>query len=227
MTPSRLPLLLAAALSAAALLASNVGCSNVDYLMGTSSSIEDDTRHLEDPIFPDERRAGIIGIQKKDELFSEDYRVRLRFLAEKDEAPEVRAQALRALNQSRDPIAVPLFVKGLSDPSPQVRLEAAKALRHFPTEPAVTPLTRLATDIDETRDIRYWATTALGYYPRLEVARTLVPLLSAKDFGVSYAARESLRRLTGKDYHYDESLWFTYLTTDPKPFRTLPAPLAK
>lgn len=192
------------------------------------STVEQDAQRMEDPFFPDERRTGITGLQRKDELYDDAYRTRLRTLAAKDEAPEVRAQALRALNQSRDTASTNLFVASLADAAPQVRLEAAKALRHFPADSAVPPLTKLATSQEETHDVRIWSATALGQYPRFEVSRTLIDLLADKDFGVAYAARESLQTMTGKDYHYESATWLTYLTTTgPKAFRTLPKPAAQ
>lgn len=182
-------------------------------------TLAQDARGLEDPIFPDERRAAIASLQRRPEGRREPYTERFRQMARVDTHHSVRAQAVRALNQARDEAARPVFLAAASDPAPRVQLEAVKALRHAPDDRAVTRLIELASSEDQDRDVRMWAARALSRYPRLDVARVLVTLLQGRDFAVSYEARGSLRRMTGgKDFHYDQALWLGYLTTAQAPF---------
>ena len=196
-------LLLATALGA--FLVTSGGCFN-------TTRLREDVAGMQDPVFPDERRQGIAGLQWRPEGKQEEYKAQFRQIAVTDSSPLVRAQAVRALNQARDPGAEPIYLTAIRETKPAVQLEGAKALRHAPDERAIGRLTELASNDQNNRDVRVWAARALGAYPRLDVARTLVALLETKDFSVSFEARSSLRFMTGKDFHYDTSLWLNWLT---------------
>lgn len=199
-------------------LVASTGCSRIKSFF-VPRRLAQDVASMEDPIFPDERRVGIAGLQKRPEGRQEPYTERFRQLARTDTDASVRAQAVRALNQARDQPAKPIFVASLNDPSPRVRLEGAKALRNLPDDAAVTRLTQLVVDETQDRDVRIWATNALSRQPRIDVARTLVSVLDGRDFAVAYEARLGLRRMTGgKDYFYDSGLWLGYITSSASPF---------
>jgi HEAT repeat protein len=182
-----------------------------------------DVKAMEDPVFPDERRSGVAGIQRRPELTQDIYQERFRQIARTDAHFAVRAQAARALNQGRDESAKPIFLVLLSDPEPRVRLEAAKALRHLPDERAVPRLLEIVGNENENRDVRIWSATALGRYPRSQVARALINLLPGRDFAVAAAARDSLRRMSGKDFHYDDALWLAWITSPNSTLQSAPA----
>lgn len=223
----RFPLLPARFLTTTALLGAllaSSGCQDFRSMF-FRRTLERDVNAMEDPIFPDERRSGIAGLQRRPEGKEAPYTDRFRQIARVDESAAVRAQAVRALNQARDPASLPLFITSLNDADPKVRLEAVKALRHVADDRAVPRLVELSTSTSENRDVRIWATTALRNYTRLEVARSLVPLLSGRDFAVATEARLALRHMTGgRDFHYDEGLWLRYFTTNPAPFSRAPKP---
>jgi hypothetical protein len=201
-----------------AVMLATTGCSSIRSFF-KPRRLAQDVAAMEDPVFPDERRAGIAGLQKRPEGKEAPYTDRFQQIARTDTHPSVRAQAVRALNQARVEQAKPIFIASLSDPEPRVRLEGAKALRHFPDEAALARLTQLVTDENQDRDVRIWAANALSRQPRIDVARTLTTLLEGRDFAVAYEARLGLRRMTGgKDYHYDPGLWLAYLTETPAPF---------
>ena len=67
-------------------------------------------------------------------------------------------------------------------------------------------------------DAVFAAADALRHYKNIEVARTLVLMLSDRDFGIAWTAHQSLLTLTGKDLRYDEVAWLAYLTGPEKPF---------
>jgi len=166
----------------------------------------------------DARRIGINGLVEKDFGKHPPYTNRYADLASMDPDPLVRATAIRALNQSREKSRTKLFIKSLSDPSPLVRLEAAKALRRVPDPDAAEPLLKVLNAPDEDKDVRIAAAEALQHYKRLDVARSLVALLSNRDFGLAWQSRRSLKALTGRDLYYDDAAWLQYLTGPEKPF---------
>jgi HEAT repeat protein len=173
---------------------------------------------MEDQYFPDERREGINDLVKRDFGKREPYIKRYEQIAQNDPDWLVRATAIRALNRSRHSGSTPIFVKALSDPNEQVRLEACKALVHMPDENAITPLVRLVQTADENRDVRIAAAEALQHYRTLEVARALANTLAGRDFGLAYQAHQTLTLITGRDLRYDEAAWLAYLTGPEKPF---------
>ena len=79
-------------------------------------------------------------------------------------------------------------------------------------------LVKILNRVEEDKDVRMAAADALRHYKTLEVARTLVLLLSDRDFGIAWTAHHSLKALTGRDLRYDESAWLEYLTGPEKPF---------
>jgi hypothetical protein len=174
-------------------------------------------KRMENDRFADARRRGINELLRWDFAQNGPYVRRYRQIAKDDPDPYVRSIAIRALNRSRDPEARPLFVEALSDPSEFVRLEAAKALVNLPDPAAAEALIRLVKSPEENRDVRIAAADALGHYKQLEVARALTPRLNEHDFSVAWQARRSLRRMTGRDFHYNEAAWLEYLSGPDKP----------
>ena len=71
---------------------------------------------------------------------------------------------------------------------------------------------------NENRDVRIAAADALRHYRSLDVARALIAQLSSREFGLAWQSRRSLKNLTGKDLHYDESAWLDYVRGPDKPF---------
>lgn len=212
-----------ACLSAVVLLAlTSAGCEDFRTFWH-KSSLQEDMASIHDPVFPDERRIGINGMQRRDELTDPAFEAELAKIARTDPAASVRAQATRALNKARDDSARPLFMALLADTEPKVRLEAVKALRNLPDEHAIPRLIELSNDVNQNRDVRIWSVAALGLYKRVDVARTLVSLLDARDFSVAHEARMSLVRLTGRDFHFEQGTWLKYLLGRPNPFKPSPA----
>ncbi len=166
---------------------------------------------------PDGRRLGINRLAAKDFGRKPPYTTRYEQIARLDPDPLVRATAIRSLNVSRDKNATSIFVKALSDPNEQIRLEGCKALLHASDPEAVDPLLKLLTKPDENKDIRIAAADALRHYKSLEVARTLVGQLADRDFAIAWQSRKSLNLITGKDMKFDEAAWLAYLSGPDKP----------
>jgi hypothetical protein len=166
---------------------------------------------------PDDRRVGIVRLSERTFGQQEPYTRRYRQIAQSDPDFTVRAAAIRALNRARDREAVPVFMKALSDESPAVRLQAAKALSNIPDPSASETLAKTLGNQAETRDVRIAAAEALRHYRDLGVARVLAGTLSGRDFSIAWQSRWSLCILTGHDHGYDEGKWLEYLTGPTKP----------
>jgi hypothetical protein len=199
------------------------GCSYA--FSGTAELIKrasGDTSHkaalqLEDHASADNRRNGLNRLMEFPYTHKPPYTKVYEGMAATDEDATVRAAALRACNRSRDAKATPAFIKGLSDKSEWVRLEAAKGLANLPDPSAVPALTKTVSSADENRDVRIAATDALKYYRTLEVARILSSLLTDKDFSICWQARRSLVFLTHRDFGYDAAAWLSYFAGPEKP----------
>lgn len=186
-----------------------------DFATGKTPSAA--ARKMEDTAFADRRRQGINELTRRQFGRGEPYTTRYEQIAQLDEAPLVRATALRALNRSREARATPLFVAGLSATDPQIRLESAKGLSNLPDPAAVPKLLQIVRDEGEDRDLRIAAASALRHYKTLEVARTLVNQLNGRDFSIAWQSRVALREMTGSDQRYSETAWLELLTGPQSP----------
>jgi HEAT repeat protein len=173
---------------------------------------------MESEYFPDERREGIANLSTRSYGRNEPYVTRYSQIAQLDEDYLVRAQAVRALNHSRADKFESIYLASLDDKNELVRLEACKALSNMPDEKAIPKLLKIVGDNAENRDVRIAAADALRHYGNIEVARALVNQLGEREFGVAWQSRESLKKLTGRDFDFDEAQWLNYLTTNEKPF---------
>jgi hypothetical protein len=172
---------------------------------------------MESQYYPDERREGINRLVDRPYGRRPPYTTRYEQIAQYDSDYLVRATAIRALNRSRDAGATDIFVSSLDDQNDLIRLEAAKALANIPDERAVPSLVKIATNPNENRDLRIAAIDALKHYRTLQIARTLIGVVTERDFAVAWQARKSLKKMTGKDLYYDESAWLQYITGPAKP----------
>ena len=167
---------------------------------------------------PDKRREAIYMLSDNGFGRREPYTKYYAHMAESDMDPTVRAAALRALNRCRDGKFTAIYVSALNDPSPWVRLEAAKALANIPDPKSVPGLIKLLADTQQTRDIRVAAADGLRAYQTSDVAQALIRVLTDRDFGVAWQARQSLNLMTAQDYAYDQTKWLNFLTQNVKPF---------
>jgi hypothetical protein len=172
---------------------------------------------MEDKKSADNRRNGMNRLLEWDFTHRPPYTGVYEGMASLDEDPTVRAAAIRACNRSRDKRATAVFIKSLADKNEWVRLEGAKGLANLPDPNAAAPLTALANNPEENRDVRIAATDALKYYRTLEIARVLSGLLADGDFSVAWQARRSLVFLTHKDFGYDQGAWLAYFVGPQRP----------
>lgn len=126
-----------------------------------------------------------------------------------DPAPTVRAACIRALGRHGASRDVEVLLPLLRDDNDFVRWEAAKAMCRLHHPAAIDDLIRLVNE-DEDVDVRMAAARALGQYPRARVFDALVGALDDLDYGVSQAAADSLRTLTGRDFDRDARAWLAW-----------------
>lgn len=136
-----------------------------------------------------------------------------------DEEPAIRAAATRALGNHGLVQDAPIIAGMLSDPSPIVRVEAARALQRI-HNPAVIPamLARLDDDIEPEADIRAELAHGLGQYAEFSVVQALIGALADRQLRVTHASRESLRTLTGQDFGFDRGEWTRWASAAEDPF---------
>lgn len=202
------------------LLTVGAGCQQAKLMIEnlTGNTPGRNARLMEDLDNPDNRRAGIAGLVSHDFAQKEPYLTRYQQIAKSDPDPLVRAMAVRALNVADDASATDVYIAALRDQSDRVRLEGAKALAQMPDAKAVEALLGILGRIDEDKDVRIAAASALKHYPRTDVGRALAATLAERDFGLAWQARRSLRRLTSQDFKYDQAAWLGYISGPAKPF---------
>ena len=87
----------------------------------------------------------------------------------RNEDPNVRWEAARALGVLRDPLAVEPLIGALGDCDPDVRRKAALSLGKIRDPKAVEPL-RACSVKDENQVVRWAASWGLGKFPDRKIA---------------------------------------------------------
>lgn len=155
---------------------------------------------------PDWRRQTIVRMSESPEGLEDRWLETYAALARQDPDPSVRCAAVRALARGGNPEYLPALIDALSDPSGQVRWDAAVALDRVRGERAVDPLRERARE-DDSADVRAGCARALRHYPQRRVAETLARCLTDSAFKVRYCAHRSLVSLTGRDPGYELEDW--------------------
>lgn len=156
---------------------------------------------------PDQRRRGVQGLVKRSFGKQPPYTELYAELAAEDPNALVQATSVRALNRSRAKAETDVLIARLSDPSPLVRLEAAKALGNLPDPAAAGELLQVATNAEEDLDVRLAAVSALRHYRDRELIERLAALLENDEFSLVFQARAALVNMTGVDLGYDPEAW--------------------
>ena len=155
----------------------------------------------------DLRREGVLKLgQKKMAQKSATPKI-LRQMAQADPDPQVRAAAVSVLahiNKGQTLLAV--LQKAARDVSPLVRRECIVPLGIQNDEQAETILLEVL-HADEDTELRAEAAAALKNYPTPKTIRGLIKGLTDEAFSVNYQCRQSLKKLTGKDFGYDHTEW--------------------
>src|SRR6185436_3921219 len=111
----------------------------------------------------------------------------------KDETPNVRAAAARALANMDAPQAVARLIEGLSDEEVWVRYFSARALGRRRNEGSVEALQKVI-ETDEFNHVRIAALDSLGQIGGPRVAEIVAGLVNDDDPDVAHAAQAALSK---------------------------------
>jgi len=155
----------------------------------------------------DLRREGILKLGQKKMARKKATPKILRNMAQNDPNPQVRAAAVSVLARiDKGQTLLIILQKATQDASPLVRRECIVPLGIQNDEQAgVILLEMLRTD--EDAELRAEAAAALKNYPAPKTIRGLIEGLTDEAFSVNYQCRQSLIKLTGKDFGYDHTEW--------------------
>lgn len=171
----------------------------------------------------DMRRQGVLMLGEGDATKWEVTPKILSIMAQGDSAPQVRTASVQVLCKvGPEKTVEETLIRTAQDGDKFVRLESMEGLAKLhSTAIQQVYLDRLGHDKEAA--IRCKAALELANYPDRAVARVLVEALADEDFSVSYSARESLKKLFGKDFGYEPKPWQDYLLTTPD-FLAVPEP---
>lgn len=142
----------------------------------------------------------------------------LALMSKGDPEPQVRAAAVQ-VHAKLDPgeTLSDVLSRAARDPSPLVRRECIEALRDRNDETSLDVLlTLLAEDSEDS--LRAEAAAALVNYRYHKAVLALAAALDDDEFAVLYRSRQSLMKLTSKDFEYDRSEWENWLYSAEDPF---------
>ena len=165
-----------------------------------------------DPTDPDRQREAIVSLSGHDWGLEEPYLKAYSLLAGEAD-PGVRVAAINALGRAEAREYAPQVLKGLQDPVPAVRIEAAATLGRMDADEAVEPLCRRARrDVDPA--VRVACVRALEGHRTRPVLSALLRCLDDPSFSVRFAARRVLGEMTGIDAGYEINDWNRQLAAD-------------
>ena len=158
---------------------------------------------------PDVRRESALGLghtKLRNARLRDATITRLAVMAEMDADPLTRSAALMALSLQNPGKAVETAKLLRSDQSPTVRADAAKIMRMHGDASCVGPLIAM---LKEERNVKVRRETvkALGRFREPDAVVVLIERLGDPDRSVAHAARESLVRVSGRDFSMDRSAW--------------------
>lgn len=141
----------------------------------------------------------------------------LALMSKGDSEPQVRAAAVQVYSKlDQSETLCDVLTRAARDRSPLVRRECIEALRDRNDEESMDVLLGLLAH-DPEDSLRAEAAVALANYRYRKAVLGLAAALDDDEFAVLYRSRQSLGKLTGKDFQYDRSEWenWIYSAEDP------------
>jgi len=166
----------------------------------------------------DLRREGVLMLGEGEPASWDVTREILALMSKGDTEPQVRAAAVQVhskLDQSETLSEV--LNRAARDRSPLVRRECIEALRDRNDEESMEVLLSLLAH-DPEGSLRAEAAVALAHYRYRKAVLGLAAALDDDEFAVLYRSRQSLGKLTGKDFEYDRSEWENWIYSADDPF---------
>ncbi|NLF94990.1 MAG: HEAT repeat domain-containing protein [Oligosphaeraceae bacterium] len=169
----------------------------------------------------DQRRQGVLMLGEGQAPTWEATAKILRIMARGDVDAQVRAAAVQVLvkNYAIENI-MDTLKETANDKSLLVRRETLEGVCRRQQDDAMEILL-VMREKDEERSIRARAAEVLAKYRNRKVIRSLINGLEDPEFAVSFQSRESLKKLTGRDFDYDSKEWQGWLATSEDPFAAL------
>lgn len=116
-------------------------------------------------------------------------------ILKKDENEGVRISAAQVLGVLADKRAVKPLIDSLSSKEDRVRVQSAKSLGRLGATEAAGPLTKIANNSKEPKNLRISAVESLGEMNTAESMKTLKKLLKSDDIEMAINAASSLGKL--------------------------------
>jgi hypothetical protein len=149
------------------------------------------------------------------EMMAEIYGTDCIVKALKGEDVNISEMAGYVLGKVKDPHAVESLISLIKDEHFSIRRNAIRALGKIGDPRAIEPLSDALINEDDVI-VRCDVAQALG---NIGDPRAIEPLIAAlKDGVVEYAAMESLKRLTGKNFLYDKEKWYKWWVENKETF---------
>ena len=143
----------------------------------------------------------------------------LSLMAQSDPEPQVRATAIEVyagIDSNEDFSEV--YRIAAWDESPVVRMTCVRALSQRNDSDTLNLLLEILKD-DAEGMIRTEAAVQIGNYPTRKSIEALIQALADDDeFGVWYRSKESLNRITGRNYNYNHQAWRQWYNSTDNPF---------
>ena len=143
----------------------------------------------------------------------------LSLIAESDPEPQVRVTAIDVFARIDTVGEFPeVYRRAARDQSPMVRRACIRALSQRNDSDTLNLLREILKN-DPAGMIRTEAAVHIGNYPTRKSIEALIQALADDDdFGVRYRAKESLKRITGRDFEYNHQAWRQWCNSTDNPF---------
>lgn len=123
--------------------------------------------------------------------------------------PLVRESIVKAVAGFRTPLASQVLTAGLQDSAPLVRRRCCTVIGERGDATLATALAETAQN-DSDLDVRIEAVRALGGMPSPETNTALIAAMEANDPAIQFAAVQSMKQTTGKDFGGDVRAYLAY-----------------
>ncbi len=159
----------------------------------------------------DMRREAVYELGEKPASKWENTPQMLCVIVQGDPDGQVRVSALSVLATLNHDHWLPEALKSAAvDADKIVRAESIEVLGTRQDDQSMKMLLAIVAK-DPESTIRAAAATSLGNYKGKKVIRTLIDGLLDDNFSVNYRSRQSLKKITGQDFSYDDQGWLQWL----------------
>jgi len=143
----------------------------------------------------------------------------LALIAENDPEPQVRATAIEVFADiDNHQEFAEVYRLAAADPSPIVRMACLRRLSRRNDNDTLNLMIDILKN-DPERMIRTETAVLIGKYPSRKALDALIRALAEDDeFGVWYRSRESLKKITGRDFEYNHQAWRQWFNSQDNPF---------